>query len=52
MLKSNAANYASLDGLVPTNYRLTPPNYCLLPAYDSLPAPNDARAAFEERKSG
>ncbi|WP_462347197.1 hypothetical protein [Alloprevotella tannerae] len=52
MLKSNTANYASLDRLLPTNYRLTPPNYSLLPAYDSLLAANDARVSFEKRKSG
>ncbi|WP_314798777.1 hypothetical protein [Alloprevotella tannerae] len=52
MLKSNAANYASLGRLVPANHRLTPANHRLLPAYDSLLAPNDARVAFEERKSG
>ncbi|WP_315181936.1 hypothetical protein [Alloprevotella tannerae] len=46
------ANYASLDRLLPANYRLTPPNHRLLPSYDSLPAPNDVRAAFEKRKSG
>lgn len=46
------ANYASLDRLLPANYRLTPPNHRLLPAYDSLLAANDARMAFEERKSG
>ncbi|MBF0950841.1 MAG: hypothetical protein HXK22_03475 [Alloprevotella tannerae] len=46
------ANYASLDRLVPANYRLTPANHRLLPAYDSLPAANDARVSFEGRKSG
>ncbi|WP_454891205.1 hypothetical protein [Alloprevotella tannerae] len=46
------ANYASLDRLLPANYRLTPPNHRLLPSYDSLLAANDARVAFEERKSG